>query len=440
MAEDPKEPSGVDVLTELGVSGLRHDFGKVREEWMPELFWDNKIKAYVEMRDSPALGVALLVMETLIRKTPMQVTPADLNRPSSLQCAERFDASLHDMEGTFQEHWTEALTCLWGGHAPFEEVWKRCLGPTPGVDEDGNPLPPSKFSDNAMTLHRLAFRSQESVDRWQFEKDGTYSGFWQVDPNGYEQTFIPITKCLHYRIRAHKNNPEGTSLLRIAYIPYTFCKRLQVVEAVGFERNAYGVPIFYFPLSYLLTDATAEQKRVVAQAYQQGRGLRRDVNEAIVAPAPKDAKGDTGFGIDSFKGGGSERNMGVREAIKDYRKDMLTALVCEMLAMGMDRVGTLNASDSKKDTLGMVLEAILDSMLDTFNAGPPKKFAAFNGYAPEDAPQLTRSKIVTPSMAEMGAFFAPLIQAGMPTDEGLWAFLRTAGGAPAPDLAGNPDT
>lgn len=426
-------------LIERGVPGLHHSLGKIMEEWLPALKYGNRMETMQEMKDHPAIGGPLLTMETLINKTPLSVTSADSSRSSAEQCAEEFDQALYDMEHSFQDHWSAALSCLWAGNAPFWIQWKRRLGQDPGNDEQGNPLPTSKFKDGKIGLAKLAIRGQDTIDRWEFLPNGNYCGFWQTDPNGYSTSYIPISGCLHYRLRPFKNNPEGNGLVRIAYEPYMFLKKYQVLEAVGFERNAFGIPIFYVPLRFLMNGATADEKAFVDSLYAMGKGLRRDVQEVMVTPPPKDANGETGFGVDHFKGGGSERNMGLREAIRDLQKDVATAMACGVLFLGMDKVGTTGAGTVHKDMLGMVLESVMDSMLETFNSTIPVKFARYNGYQPEDAPKLTRGRVIQPSPSEVAAFFKPMMDAGaVIPDMGLENYLRNLVGSPPKDLKGDP--
>lgn len=431
---------GVDALAQIGVTGLRHSSGRIDEEWLPALRWDRQPAVYQEMGDSPHLGVALLTVETLLRRTDTSVTPADSTRESAVRCAERFDQALHDMDHTFQDHKTEMCSALKFGHAPFDVIWKRCNGMTPGVHpETGEPLPQSKYSDGMLTMHKLDIRSQDSIDRWEFAKDGTYTGFWQVDPNSYKCTFVPIGKCLHYRVRPQKNNPQGTSLLRPAYVPYQFAKKFQVIEAVGFEKNIYGIPVIEGPLSAMGQNADADQAAMVARIYAQLRNLRRDMNEGIFMPTSQDDKGLTGWKLTSFSGGGTERNMGIRDAVRDLQKDQMVSLLCGMLMLGMDKVGTQAAFGGNQEVLGMALETIYDDFLATFNAAIPRRFALFNGFNVEDAPYLTRGKIIAPSLEQLAAYFVPMLQSGgIVRDDGLENFFRSQGGAPLMDLTRAP--
>src|SRR5581483_9309062 len=81
--------------------------------------------------------------------------------------------------------------------------------------------------------------------KWFFDENGQVKGLTQQPWIG-QLIDIPIDKLLLFRPSAHKNNPEGRSVLRNAYRSWFFTKRLEEQEAILIERMN-GFPVIYVP-------------------------------------------------------------------------------------------------------------------------------------------------------------------------------------------------
>lgn len=426
--QQKRETEGVDVLTELGVTGLKHNAGIIGEEFLPKLKdWQSEIQTYIEMRhNEPAVAYSLMLMETWLRRTTYTPEPSDVNDGQARMIADEFKTVMDDMESSFQEFLSESYSAIWAGFAAFEEVWKVRQGPEGDV--------PSKFSDGKMGLRKMAFRAQETLDHWEIDPTGSIMGMWQSDPNGSGGlVFLPIEKLFHFRRSTFKNNPNGWSALRPVYPPYYFKKRFQAYEGIGFERNTAGLLVFTVPPEYLSKNATTDQKAMVQILFEYATNTRRDTQEGIVIPAKATQQGVTGFDVWALNVG--DRNGGLRGAIVDYQREMMLALMTEMGMLGGERLGTQALAESKRDTLNMSLEALADMFCAAFSAQTMRRWTRYNGYPVEKAPILAHGRITTPTFTELAAMM-PLVMGGvLQPDTKLREWVRQNTGLPAAEGA-----
>lgn len=386
----------VDLMSLIGGNGLKQAAGRILEEFHPRLRdYAQEIQAYIEMRyNLPVAAYAMRLIETRLRRAPYTTKPVD-DQPSSLQYADEFDGVLKDMDHSFEDFKAEAFSKCWAGFSVFEEVWKLRQG------LEGEP--PSMFHDNRLGIHRLGFRAQETIYRWELARDGTILGFWQRDPNGQgEECFLPIEKVLHFRTSSFKNNPQGWSFLRPCYVDYSYGKKQRVLQGIGFERNTTGQLVFTAPPEYLnARTRNADQATIVSSLYQAATNNRRDTQEGMVMPARETKDGPTGFDVFQVQSGG-DRNGTIQTALEYCDRNVALALLCEM---GQQQGGALGSGgalyNARMDTLNMSLETLADAFCDVINKGLIRRWMKYNKYPLEQAPSLTHGPIVPPSLEEL---------------------------------------
>jgi hypothetical protein len=240
-------------FSDYGSYGLRQFGGWVREEFLPELTGRNGARVYREMLDNSAtVGSMIFAVQQAMRGVRWRVEPAN-DSPEAEKEAEFVDSLRDDMSHTWDSFITEALSMLGYGYSIHEIVYKRRLGQKPEARSNGSAIadenPSSKFDDGRIGWRRLPIRGQDVVLKWFFDQNGQIRGVTQQPWVG-TLIDIPIEKMLLFRPLMHKNNPEGRSVLRNAYRPYYFTKRLEEMEAILIERMS-GFPVLYVPTSLL---------------------------------------------------------------------------------------------------------------------------------------------------------------------------------------------
>ena len=211
---------------EIGQSGLRAFAGWVREEFLPELQGRQGAQKFREMGDSsPTIGAILFAVMSTMRKVEWRTIPVN-DSGEARAAAEFVDSCRDDMSHTWDDFVMEMLSMLQFGYAPHEIVYEQRLGKRPPANPNGTERASSRYDDNAIGWRRLPLRSQETVLKWFFSPYGQPTGMTQLPWTGAIRD-IPMEKMLLFRPFHRKANPEGRSILRTAYVPYYFVKRLQ---------------------------------------------------------------------------------------------------------------------------------------------------------------------------------------------------------------------
>lgn len=113
----------------------------------------------------------------------------------------------------------------------------------------------------------------------------------QFDAKG-GRFFIPIEKALLFRTSARAENPEGRSILRNAYLPWDRKTKIEIIEAIGVERDLVGIPIAWVPAEIASAAAGTKQREIYDKWRQMVTRVRRDEQEGLVLPLEYDP--DTG--------------------------------------------------------------------------------------------------------------------------------------------------
>ena len=245
-------------MNEYGMSGLNRQAGYVMEEFLYDLQGRKGMKTYREMADNDAIiGAILFAVDQIIRSTKWDVEPFSVSR-KDVKNAEFVQECMDDMSNTWLEFVSEVMSMLVYGFSLHEIVYKK----RGGLDNP-DPSSRSKFKDGKIGWRKMQMRAQDTIDHWIFDKQGGIRGCMQLAPPSYRQVVIPIEKCLLFRTQAHKNNPEGRSILRNSYRSWYFKKKIEEIEGIGLERDLAGIPIAYVDPAIMSAGATADQQAML---------------------------------------------------------------------------------------------------------------------------------------------------------------------------------
>ena len=431
---------------ELGSSGLRAFSGWVREEFMPELVGRQGAQKYREMlSNSPIIGAIMFAINSSMRKVEWRVVPAGDDEenpaPEAQEAADFVESNMNDMTHTWEDLVTENLSMLGYGYAPHEIVYKRRLGRSPGNDPDnpGKQLPKSEYDDGLIGWRRIPLRGQDTVLKWFFDATGEIMGMTQLPWIG-PMIDLPIEKMLLFRPNQHKNNPEGVSILRTAYIPYYFVKRMQEQEAIVAERMG-GVPVLSIPSAVFDAAAAGDTKAMAAlETYKKiATNVRIDEQMGIVLPSDPwtGANGTAGtakqfeFKLETPQGrgiGGFEFD----KTINRYNTAMMTSVLADFLSLGHEARGTQSLAVSKVDMFFQAIEGFLNSMAAVYNRHAIPRLWALNGMDYDNMPTIQPDLAQRVDLDVLSNFVLRLSQAGMPMfpNEDLQSYILDAGGLP----------
>lgn len=422
------KPSSTDFM-EVGSSGLHQNGGIVSEDFLRQLQGKQKYANFREMADNdPVIGGYLSGIEMIVRSVDWSVKPADEQDERAVAEAEFVSSCLTDMSTTWDDTLASILTFLVYGFSYHEIVYKYRRGYT----NDGKTQ--SKYNDGRVGWRKLPIRSQDTVQKWEFDQNGGIRGMWQLDSNAPEKglVYLPIEKCLLFRTTTKLNNPEGRSILRNAFVPWYYKRRIQEIEAIGIERDLAGMPVAYVPPQLLSNNATSEERAALDAIKQIVRNIKRDEQEGIVFPLAYDP--DTKLPAYDLKllSTGGRRQFDTNEIVTRYDQRIAMTVLADFMLLGHEGVGTQALSVSKIELFMTSLVAYLSQIAEVFNQFAIPRLMRLNGVSEELSPTLTYTPPKNIDLDGIAKYITALAQAGAPLfpDQDLENYLRGLAGLP----------
>jgi len=414
-------PKNVGPFIELGVTGVKRVSGYIDEEFLPALRGRKAVRVYREMSANDSMvGALLFSIDKLIREVEWKVLPADQS-PMNVQAQEFLESCIDDMNIPWDSFIGEVLSMLAYGWSWHEIVYKRRLGPW-----QNDPRKRSKFSDGLIGWRKMPIRAQETLMRWSFDDTGGIRAMVQMAPPKYQMTVIPIEKSVLFRTAIAKGNPEGYSLLRNAYRPWYFKKRLEEFEAIGVERDLAGMPVGKVPADYLTAQKGTPQAKTVDAFRKMVRGVRRDENEGLVLPTQYDP--DTKqpmFDFELMNSGGT-RQFDTNSIIQRYEQRILMTVLADFILVGHEDTGSYSLHTDKTGIFRSALNAIAKTIADTLNRYAVPRLFAVNGWKLDELPRFEPTNVDPPALDQLAAFISATATAGMTwfPDPELEKYLR----------------
>lgn len=408
---------------EIGSSGLRRSGGYINEEFLSNLQGVKGFKIYREMHDNdPVVGAMLYAIDKVITRLEWHVEGEDE------RTAVFIDECLNDMSDSWDATLQNILSMLTYGWSFHEIVYKIRRGPT------GDPRTHSKYSDSRIGWRKWPVRAQETLQEWIIDDNGGIQGMIQMDPSsGKGLARIPIDKALLFRTTTNRNNPEGYSLLRNAYRPWFYKRRIEEIEAIGIERDLAGLPMAYVPPEYLSNTATPQQKAVLTAITEIVQNVKRNEQEGIVFPAAYDEAGNRVFDLTLLSASGG-RQFDTGAVIQRYDHRIAMSLLSDFLLLGSDRVGSFALGTAKVDLWTLAVDSIAKSIAEVVNQFAIPRLLKLNAMRMDKMPYLTYGQVSSVELGEVADFVSKLAQAGviMP-DRELETHLRTLADLPDAD-------
>lgn len=431
MADRPVDPAspGATYL-EFGATGLRQYGGYVREEWLRELQGWRGMRVLREMRDNdPIVGAIFFAIEMLLRGVSFHVEGVG-SAPEDQQAADFVTSCLADMERSWTPVLSEILSFLQYGWDVHEIVYKLRRGP----NED--PRSNSRYDDGLIGWRKFAGRSQETLLHWEFDESGDAVAMIQLLPTGGPLLRVPLAKCLHFRTSVQKNNPEGRTILRNAYRPWYFKKRIEEIEAVGIERDLTGIPVMYVPAEIMKSDATATQKSLYEQCKTVVRDTSRNEQEGFVLPMAYQPVGPNGTPVQMFElkllSTGGRRQFDTTAILQAKSKEIAGCVLADFITMGEGSRGSYAMSRNKTDMFSVAVVAFLEIICDEFNRKAIPDLLSLNAMTGQC--RLAHGDISRRDLTEIAQYVFQLVQAGVILpDPVLDAHMREEAQLPPPN-------
>jgi hypothetical protein len=410
---------------EIGSSGLRRSGGYINEEFLAQLQGIKGFKVYREMRDNdPVVGAMLYAIDKVITRLEWRVEGEDE------RTAMFVDEALNDMSDSWDATLQNILSMLVYGWSFHEIVYKVRRGPT------GDARTHSRYNDSRIGWRKWPVRAQETLDEWMLDEKGGIRGMEQMDPSTGSQGLvrIPIEKALLFRTSTNRNNPEGYSLLRNAYRPWFYKRRIEEIEAIGIERDLAGLPIAYVPPEFLSSTASPQQKAVLQSITQIVQNVKRNEQEGIVFPSAYDEQGNRIFDLHLLSASGG-RQFDTGAVIQRYDHRIAMSLLSDFLLLGSDRVGSFALGTAKVDLWTLAVDSIAKSIAEVVNQHAIPRLLKLNAMRTDKLPELRYGQVSSIELSEVADYVNKLAQAGvLLPDRDLELHLRSLADLPEPEI------
>lgn len=412
---------------ELGQVGLRRTSGFIREEFLRELIGKQGVQTYNEMGDNdPVIGAVLFVAQMLIRQVPWNIEAYSQDM-EDIRRAEFLSSCMDDMDSSWIDTIIEILSMLQYGWSYHEIVYKMRLGPN---HIDGRFR--SKFTDGLVGWRKLPIRGQDSLWKWEYVSpdDDKLIGMTQMPAPSWRNITIPINKALLFRPSAHKQNPEGRSILRNAYLPWYYKKNLERIEAIGIERDLAGLPIIRVPPA-LFDKSNPDGAAALAEYKDIVVNLKRDEQEGVILPNSYDSNGNRLYELELLSSGGA-RQVNTDVVIQRYDRRIAMTSLADFLFIGHQSTGSFALIDNKTDIFVTAIGSWLDSISDVFNRFAIPRLWRMNKWPLDRIPTLEHGDIESPDLTKLGTYISQLAGSGVNLfpNKKLENWLKRAGGLP----------
>lgn len=409
---------------EYGRIGQNRYGGVFFEEFLPELRGLKGVQVYQEMSENDeTVGAILFAIEMLMRQCDFTIEPGG-NEKADWDAAEFVEQCMNDMQMTWTDTLSEILSFLTYGWSYHEIVYKIRRGRTK------NPETNSKYDDGLIGWRKLPIRAQETLYQWEYkDSSDDLLGMTQMPAPTFQRLTIPLEKALHFKTKSRKDNPEGRSILRNAYRPWYFKKRIQEIEGIGIERDLAGFPVLYTPDSVDIWDPNnPDAVQTLARAEAIVSGVRRDAREGIVLPG-----GENGWKFELLSTG-SRRQFDTNQVIDRYDKRIATTVLADFVMLGQQAVGSFALASSKTKIFALAIGTYLDIICEAFtNQAIPRlidlnreHFAGLTGY-----PKMVHGDIEDTDLGPFGTFIQQMVSIGaIQPDDALEDFIRRTAGLP----------
>lgn len=415
-----------DDMKEVGVSGLKAQGGIVTEEWLADLRGKPGRTKFREMADNdPIIGGMMRGITEIVARLDWHLEAPDNATPQEEEAAQFVEECRTDMSTSWDSVIGDILSMGVYGWAFLEVVYKRRVGPY-----ELDPMNRSKFTDGRIGWRKWALRSQDTLEKWDIDPAGGIQAMIQSTENG--RFTIPIERALLFRTDEQKNNPEGRSLLRNAYRPWFFRKRIEEFEAIGIERDLAGLPVIYAPASWYSKEATKEERDSLEALKGIVKDLRRNDAEGVLLPSIYSEDGTAQLLKLELLTTGGTRQFDTSAIIQRYTTQIASSLLMDFLTLGHEGTGSYALGAAKIELWHLTIEALAKSVAAVVNAHAIPRLLMLNGITVERMPELRFGDIAQADLTVLGKFLTDMVDRGLiEPDEDLEDWIRTIARMPA---------
>ena len=335
--------------------------GQIQEEARTELRFPRSAAVYKQMSLDASIASSLSLIEAIISKAEWKVTVPKDAPQAEKDRAEKLNYNLLVMDRPFNEYISEMLSYLtYGFHAP-EKLYKRMDTPV------------GKF------VGWKDFRtiSQDTIREWIFEKStGDLAGLKQdlallantnlISAKEEGSVEVPRKKFMLIRNNPKRDNPEGQSPLRGAYVTWKYLQLVEEFETIYATKGLGGVLDLGIDVGFLSKAAADPAGTEAAVLNEMRRGAANFHNgEQAYIETPL-AYNDTGKPLFHTKIL-ETTPPNTDEIVKRHTQKILQQFFTDILQLGANGSGSFALSDNKNTLVQQGITQHLNTIKRTLN-------------------------------------------------------------------------
>lgn len=387
------------MFDQIGTSGLANsnsDF--LVQDFLPELSGTSGYRTYREMHlNEPVLGAVTQAIELTMRSATVKITPADLSNQGR-EAADILRTAIGDMEHAWDQVLIDFNSMFPYGASLQEVTFKTSNG------DVRDPAQRSAYADGKVRIRSIEGRSLENLTGWMRRDPVDKRRITHVAFNGppdFREYELPLDKCLHLRPTSYLNDPNGISIYRRAYKSYWTKKRIEMIEAIGLERDLAGFPLLQPPpeVGNIWDADDAEMVSLLASCKRFLMSVRRNQNEGAVIPPGWEFK---------LLASGGNRQFDTGSIITRYELRMAASALGDVVLLGQQQVGSKSLAESKLELLFMAIRAHMKTFEQEFTRKVAQPLMRANGIPVQLTPRLSHHKLRRDSLGELAAFLNAL--------------------------------
>jgi hypothetical protein len=342
---------------EIGFPGLPIFSGRISLDKNPRLRWPAAGKVYRDMLDNEPAAAALWTAARTLLRTDVQVDNAGVT-DASKRAGECVEACLSDMRDSLDTKLKQMTSAMFYGFDIHEIVYKR-------------------RPDGMVGWADWAIRRQETLARWDTDKNGRVSGFTQRPPPTYTLTSIPLKKCVHTIADDSDGSPEGRGCLRPMYRYWYMVTQFELLAGIGLERGV-GFPVFQRTDKDPPVQLTEAQENSLAA---QAEAIRQNEQAYVLLPPGITFRFEPMPGVEAAS---------YLAFIQNFRIWMLSTSLAEFIALGTGDTGSFALGKSKIELFLKALTGFQNKLCDTINRQAIPMLMRYNGWGDlEEYPKIS---------------------------------------------------
>lgn len=391
-------------LSEKGYTALKTYNGYIVESPTRAFRYPEMLRVVDEMRNCPVVATALNAYKLLMNRVEW-VVEAPLNATDEQKEKAKFIQScMDDMDDSWQNtvgNWFEFIE--YGSHIS-EKVFRRRLR------KNG-----SKFNDGLVGIKKLSPRSRSSIESWDFSPDGREllgveqsirymenRALFSAQANERGLIYIPREKFLLFVCDGTLGNPEGNSLLKTVYLAYKQLTLLQDQILVGVAKDVQGILKITIPPKYFDPNASDADKAVLASYNSIIANYNAGTQAGLLVPGMIDPETRQPlFTYELLESKGNQK-YDTEAIMKRLEGNILDALSCGVLKMGMDSAGSFSLQDGDTNILTLAVDRRLQEISSVLNHDLIPHLFKLNGWTDTELPRFVHKNISGVSMDEFG--------------------------------------